>query len=143
MGHVQPPSEGRMQFRSHGLPGLSVILSFIEELFGFRYNLMQSQVFCASCSPFPRAFLHARFGAEPVQGPRGFPAPLGWCKGFCLQLSMGRFQSLSHTLPSFQLYSSFTGACPGLVPFQSVCITKHQQTRQAAVSWGQVLGSWG
>lgn len=132
---MQPPSEGRMQFRSHGLPWLSIILCVREELFGFRYNLMQSQVFCAFCSPFSPAFLHARFGAEPLHGPRG----LAWCKGSCLQLSMGCFQSLSYSLP----FSSSTALSLGLVPFQSVRTTKHQRTPRAANSWGRVLSSWG
>lgn len=123
---MQPPSEGRMQFRSHGLPCLSIILCVIEELFGFGYNLMQSQVFCAFCSPFSPAFLHARFGAEPLHGPRG----LGWCKGSCLQLSMGCFQSLSHTLP----FSSSTALSLGPAqvwspssPFAPLSINEHHE----------------
>lgn len=139
MGHVQLPSEGRMQFRRHRLTRLSIILSIIEKLFGIRYNLMQSQVFCAFHSLFSPAFLHAGFGEKPVHGPRGLPEPPGCCKYSCLQLGMGSFQSLSHTLLSSQFYSSFTGACPGLVLFHSIWITRHQQTWQAAVSCEQVL----
>lgn len=120
---MQPASEGRMQFRSHGLPWLSIILSVIEELFGFRYNLMQSQVFCAFCCLLSPAFLHARFGAEPVHGPRGLPVPLGWCTGSCLQLSMGRFQLLSHTplFPALQLFQW------GLPRFGALPVHLHHQ----------------
>lgn len=48
-------------------PSLSAFLSDTEELFAFRYNLMQSQVFRAFHPLFSPAFLHARCGAEPVQ----------------------------------------------------------------------------
>lgn len=113
-------------------PSLSAFLSDTEELFAFRYNLMQSQVFRAFHLLFSPVFLRASLCSPRTPSAHGLAQKPEAMHKY--------FQQLSLSLPYyfFHLYSPF--ATPQQCPSEPVCTTKHQKNM---VSCGQVLSSRG